>query len=237
MVINQPSGSPCPGVRVLCDFDGTITAQDVTDLVLSKLAAPEWLHVEELWRSGAIGSGECMRRQVALMRCGWSELDDLLDRIDVEPGFVAFARGCARMGLRLEIVSDGLDYAIRRILGKRRLDLPIRANRLLRGEDGRWSLATPFADARCLNGAAHCKCWSGGSAPVRYTVVIGDGRSDMCVAERADLVFAKQGAEAPSPLLRHCGNLGLPHVAFTSFDDLGRALEAHFAQWRMRAAS
>jgi hypothetical protein len=41
---------------------------------------------------------------------------------------------------------------------------------------------------------------------------VGDGRSDFCVADRADLVLAK-GA-----LLDHCRASAIPHLAFADFD-------------------
>jgi 2-hydroxy-3-keto-5-methylthiopentenyl-1-phosphate phosphatase len=53
---------------------------------------------------------------------------------------------------------------------------------------------------------------------------VGDGRSDFCLAERADLVLAK-GA-----LLRRCREMDLPHYGFETFDEatalLARWLDA-----------
>jgi 2-hydroxy-3-keto-5-methylthiopentenyl-1-phosphate phosphatase len=43
--------------------------------------------------------------------------------------------------------------------------------------------------------------------------MVGDGRSDFCIARRADLVLAK------SALLPHCVEAGLPVRAFESFED------------------
>jgi 2-hydroxy-3-keto-5-methylthiopentenyl-1-phosphate phosphatase len=44
-------------------------------------------------------------------------------------------------------------------------------------------------------------------------VVVGDGRSDFCVAGRADLVLAK------SSLVEHCRRSALPHFAIENFDE------------------
>lgn len=209
-----------PSFQVLCDFDGTIALEDVTDAVLTALAAPEWLELERDWAAGRIGSRACMTGQVALLRAEWPDLDNVVDSVAIDPHFPAFARFCAQRGVPLVVVSDGLDYAIRRILAREGVDLPIRANRLRRGFGGTWSLDTPFASGACEAEAAHCKCLSLSAPPGTLTVVIGDGRSDACVASRADFVFAKSLADGPSTLLRHCREQGLPHRAFESFADV-----------------
>ena len=45
----------------------------------------------------------------------------------------------------------------------------------------------------------------------RPTIVIGDGRSDFCMAERADFVIAK------SRLAEHCRIRGIRHAPFVDF--------------------
>ncbi|MEZ4537363.1 MAG: hypothetical protein R3D26_20540 [Cyanobacteriota/Melainabacteria group bacterium] len=45
-------------LEIFCDFDGTITVGDTVDLLLEKLALPEW-EALELWQKGEISSGEC----------------------------------------------------------------------------------------------------------------------------------------------------------------------------------
>jgi len=43
--------------------------------------------------------------------------------------------------------------------------------------------------------------------------LIGDGQSDICIASRADFVFAK------SRLLAHCRDVGIAHRPIAGFDD------------------
>ncbi len=50
---------------ILCDFDGTISLEDVIDALLEKYGQPGWQQLEDQWKSGKIGSRECMRA-----RCG-----------------------------------------------------------------------------------------------------------------------------------------------------------------------
>ncbi len=49
---------------VICDFDGTITLKDSTDLLLDRFADPAWLDIEKEWLLGKIGSRECLERQL-----------------------------------------------------------------------------------------------------------------------------------------------------------------------------
>ena len=209
-----------PPFSILCDFDGTIALEDVTDTVLAALAAREWLVIEQDWADGRIGSRACMTRQVALLQADWPDLDRVVDAIAIDPHFPAFTAFCEARRLDLTVVSDGLDYAIGRILAREGLTLPVRANRLRRGRGGTWSLDTPFASLACTADAAHCKCLSLSGPHGAPTVVIGDGRSDICVAGKADFVFAKALSGGPSPLLRHCIARGLPHLPYETFADV-----------------
>lgn len=209
--------------QIACDFDGTIAVEDVTDSVLDKFAHPTWQEIEADWKAGRIGSRECMARQVDLLRCDPVELDRHLDGIAIDPAFPSFVAFCRRQHLPLRVLSDGLDYAIRRILQRHGLgDLPILANRLEPLAGGRYRLGFPNAADDCAASSGTCKCAAirtGAVAP-RRTLLIGDGASDFCAAASADLVFAKDR------LLDHCEEWGLPHVAFADFADARRLLAA-----------
>jgi 2-hydroxy-3-keto-5-methylthiopentenyl-1-phosphate phosphatase len=65
------------GVRVFVDFDGTISLEDTTDVILERFADPEWRKVESEWLAGVIGSRECLARQIDLVRATPEELDSV----------------------------------------------------------------------------------------------------------------------------------------------------------------
>lgn len=207
-------------MRIICDFDGTITTQDTTDRVLEALADPAWREFESRWVAGEITAAYCMRRQVELIGGSKAELDTVLDGARLDPGFLAFASWCERRGLLVSIVSDGVDYFITRILARHGLDhLPVVANRLT-GEPGAWRLEQPWSREGCAAGSGVCKCsvtepWA---PELRTTVYVGDGRSDFCVSGRADVLFAK-GA-----LAQYAAARSQPFLPFDTFDDVTRAL-------------
>ena len=76
---------------VICDFDGTITLKDSTDLLLRRFAGPAWLDIEKEWLAGQIGSRECLERQLQLARADEEDLTILLEEIPLDPAFPAFA--------------------------------------------------------------------------------------------------------------------------------------------------
>ncbi|MBT9470828.1 MAG: MtnX-like HAD-IB family phosphatase [Phenylobacterium sp.] len=182
-------------MQIICDFDGTITQADTTDFILERLADPSWRTLEEAWVTSRISAAECMRGQIALIAGSRTDLDALLDAVDLDPGFAAFVGWCEANRLPISIASDGVDYFIRRILerhGLQRLDVV--ANRLA-GEAGAWRLEQPWARAGCAGGSGVCKCEVAASrseaATLPTLIYVGDGRSDFCVSARADFLFAK----------------------------------------------
>lgn len=210
---------------ILCDFDGTITREDVTDTLLAATAAPAWEAVERDWVEGRIDGRTCMTRQVALIDSTFDEMVRVIDGVSVDAGFRAFATWCGQRGHRLRVVSDGLDRPIRQILTRIGVDVPVLANALEPAGPRTWRLGTPYARSDCRSGAAHCKCAA--VDPTRTSILIGDGRSDVCVAGQVDLVLAKVGPNGASTLLRHCRETGVPHRSFERFEEVSAILNGH----------
>jgi 2-hydroxy-3-keto-5-methylthiopentenyl-1-phosphate phosphatase len=207
--------------RVFVDFDGTIATVDTTDLLLERFAAPAWRDIEDDWKAGRMGSRECMVRQIDLVRASQSQMDAFVAGIEIDPGFADFSRLCRALGHHVTVVSDGIDRTVGAVLRRHDLEMPFYANHLeWRGND-RWRLTFPHARSDCQALSGNCKCRFTEGAPRELRIVVGDGRSDFCVAGRADLVLAK------SSLLDHCASADLPHFAFADFAEATRL----FAGW------
>jgi 2-hydroxy-3-keto-5-methylthiopentenyl-1-phosphate phosphatase len=200
---------------VLCDFDGTISQEDVTDSLLLRFGRPGWDALEVQWREGRIGSRVCMAGQVALLDCSRDELDEHLASMAIDPDFGRFVAAVHRCGVPLQIVSDGLDYAVRSILTRHGLgSLPIAASHLVQSGPRQWTLEFPHAGSHCRSASGTCKCaWTEPPLvpPGARVLMVGDGASDFCVARRADLNFASKR------LLDHCLDHGLRHRAVANF--------------------
>jgi 2-hydroxy-3-keto-5-methylthiopentenyl-1-phosphate phosphatase len=221
-----PQGAPAATrLAALLDFDGTVAPDDPTDRLLDRFARPEWRTIEAEWQAGRMTSRECMQRQVALLRATPDELDAVIRTIGIDAGFYDFLRLCRRRGVGVAIVSDGFDRVVGGVLERAGLSLPFFANTLEWQGANRWRLALPHARADCRSGAANCKC-AHGPRGGDGCVVVGDGRSDFCMAVRARFVIAK-GA-----LAEFCHARGLAHASFRNFDDA----TCRLAEWLDRDA-
>ena len=201
--------------NILCDFDGTISVEDVIDSLLDRFGRPGWEALEQDWRAGRIGSRECMSGQVDLLDMSRSQLDKHLEGLWIDHAFPAFVARTRELGAPIRVVSDGLDYAIHKILGRYGLDdLPLAANHLAPAEPPRqWQLTSPFQAEGCRSGTCKCACVAQARSGGAKTLLIGDGASDFCAADRVDFVFAKQR------LIEHCRAAGIPYVPITGFED------------------
>jgi 2,3-diketo-5-methylthio-1-phosphopentane phosphatase len=199
--------------HVFVDFDGTIAPSDTTDLLLEQFADPRWQDIEDEWKAGRIGSRECLVRQIDLVRATPDELDAFVSGIGIDPSFPAFVSLCQAQDYHVTVVSDGLDRAVGAVLAQAGIDLPYFANHLEWLGGDRWRLGFPHARSDCRSLSGNCKCQFAEAAVGAVRVVVGDGRSDFCVSERADLVLAK-GA-----LAQHCRGNDLPYFGFHTFDE------------------
>jgi 2,3-diketo-5-methylthio-1-phosphopentane phosphatase len=206
---------PVSGWTILCDFDGTISVEDVIDALLDRFGQPGWRSLEQEWRAGRIGSRECMAGQVGLLQMSRAELDALLADVWIDHAFPAFVTKAREFGAPIRVISDGLDYAIHRILSRYGLgDLPLAANHLAPAEPPRqWQLSSPFQAAGCRSGTCKCACVAQARESGARTLLIGDGASDFCAADRVDFVFAKHR------LIEHCRAAGIPYMPITGFED------------------
>lgn len=219
---NQPA--------LFIDFDGTITRKDVIDLILENFADERWLEIEKQWRAGRIGSRDCLRGQMALVRATREEFNELIDSIEVDEGFALLLEVCARHKITAHIISDGFDYCIRRILERPQLQLAhllssvrVCSSQLEYDRHSHWHLKFPYFTQTCAHGCATCKpglmrLLNREGAPA---IFVGDGLSDRYAAAEADLVFAKNGLAA------YCRQQEIEYLTFDELDEVaGWLIEA-----------
>jgi len=208
--------------HVFIDFDGTIAPVDTTDLLLERYADPAWTSVEEDWKAGRIGSRECLVRQIDLVRALPEAVDALLAEIEIDPWFEGFVRLCRRHGFATTVVSDGLDRSVETVLRRAGLDLPYFANHLEWLGGDRWRLGFPHGREDCKALSGNCKCAFAHAAGPVARILVGDGRSDFCIAHRVDLVLAK------GKLAQYCRDNGLAYQEFTTFAEASALLDSWF---------
>jgi 2-hydroxy-3-keto-5-methylthiopentenyl-1-phosphate phosphatase len=182
----SPAGS-LRAVRLVLDWDGTVTEVDTLHLVLEEFGDREiYTRVE-----GALGESMTLNEVIAAEFAtvttpleevvGW-----LLENTDIRPGFAELARE-----QRPLIVSSGFHETIEPLLEREGVlgAVELRANRLDPRPAG-WHVLFR-ADHQCGTCGEPCKRQD---LPQDGEVVFaGDGYSDRCAALAADRVFARDG--------------------------------------------
>jgi len=176
---------------VFFDFDNTITCADVLGAVIERFSInDEWKPAEAAWRSGQIGSRECLEIQLKGVRVKREKLIRLITGIPIDHSFVKLLRYLNQNQIPFMIVSDSFSWLIRTVLNHHGIhDVPIFANRLEFDRD-RLVPSFPFLSPDCSK-CAHCKKIHLLKNAGKTRIYIGDGISDVCPAMEAEIVFAK----------------------------------------------
>lgn len=218
-------------VQVWLDFDGTISRQDVLDELVNKFSRNEsWRLIEERWKAGLIGSEACLREEFSLLDVSDKDLYDFIDQVEIDSGFLPLISLLRQHHVPFAILSDGIEKFIRRILSRFSVgDIKIRANRIAR-VDQQLHLVCPHKTEFCLSAAAHCKCSSARDLHIgrRKTIYIGDGRSDICPARQADIVFAKGVLAQELAARQHA------YIPYNSLHDIAATMNG---AWTSRVAA
>lgn len=197
-------------MRIVLDWDGTVTSIDALHLVLLEFGDPEVFARME----GRLGNDLTLHEVIALeFQSVRAPLDDVVawvrENVEVRLGFSDFARRREPL-----VVSSGFCELIEPVLEREGLELEVRANRLDPRPEG-WR-ALFGSDEPCEVCGEPCK---------RHTIsdlgtftYVGDGYSDRCVAEAATRVFARDG------LARYLADRGVSFEPFEDFLQLERAL-------------
>ncbi len=180
--------------EIYFDFDNTITEFDVLDDFISRFSInEEWKVAEEEWAAGAIGSRECLERQLAQVRISPEALADYLRTIAIDPGFPPILELLRSRGVHPVILSDSFSEIITAVLAHNGITgIPTFANRM-RLEGDRPVISFPYFGSICTT-CANCKT----SHLVRRDrpagtrkIYVGDGKSDICPAGFCEILFAK----------------------------------------------
>jgi 2-hydroxy-3-keto-5-methylthiopentenyl-1-phosphate phosphatase len=192
-------------MRLVLDFDGTVTERDTLDLVLERFGdAGVYERAEAELEAGRMTLNGVIAAEFASVT---APLDDvvayLLEHARFRPGFAELAQ--ARRPL---IVSSGFHELIEPLLEREGvLDaVELRANRVEARPDG-WTVRFRVAE-ECDECGEPCKR---ADLPDGEVVYAGDGHSDYCAALAADRVYAT------GSLARYLDERGVAYEALTDF--------------------
>ena len=198
------------------DFDGTLSVGDTVDAMLERFADAKWKDLETNWLKGEITAIDCMQQQLDLVEVDQVTLENFFRGIQLDASFIPFYKYISQFA-KVAIVSDGLDHAIDVATHNAAIPkMPIYANKLHFKPNG-IALSYPYRNPNCKAGNGVCKCQIAEQLSVDVggpIVLVGDGKSDYCLAKHADVVFAK------SKLMTYCEQEKIPFRRFQTFAEV-----------------
>ena len=200
---------------VACDFDGTITLEDLGVATMERFAKGDWWAIETAWREGKISSIECLQRQFAMVDAPIEQLEAFYRTAAADTTFPPFVRECEARGVDVVVLSDGLDFYIDIVLAGLGLShLPRLANHVNLDRGG-FEIEFPHRAPDCER-CGNCKRDHVRRLAGTHDVVafVGDGHSDRCVVRHARPIFAK------AALRDYCLREQIPFTPFDRFADL-----------------
>ena len=206
-----------PVTRIFCDFDGTITRKDSGDEFFRVFGQFESLHSALI--QGKYTVTEYYKHICSTLQIPSREaILSFADNCEIDAYFSQFLEFVESKNWAFTIVSDGFDAYINPILSGTGYDhLNIYCNVLQNNQhSGEWFPMFPNADERCSCFCASCKMKVvlKSSHPDDMIIYIGDGLSDICPVQVADMVFAK------GSLASFCNQHGIVHHNWNSFFDI-----------------
>ena len=202
------------------DFDDTVSVGNVSTAIRQEFGPEEWVAMEREYHSGAYSVEESNIRQFALVNETEERIAEFVtSTVKVRDGFAEFVRYCRREGLKLVVVSSGLDLYINPVMDQLGFDhLEIRSGKATFASDG------IHVEYRDPSGAATTRGFKESS--LRHfkeqgctVIYVGDGLSDIVPASEADFVIAR------STLEEYFKSRNLSHFRFDTFAEVVRHVE------------
>ena len=211
-----------PRTTVFCDFDGTITIEDLIVQVWSRFAQPGWEQVVDDMHAGRVSLKEGVPALFA--QIPFSKKNEIIayakQVVRFREGFPDFLRFCRKYTLNFVVLSGGVDFFVYPVLDpyKQFISRIYSVPSSLNGPN--ITLDLPYAcDTDALCKAKILDAWPKSS----QRLFIGDSITDVHGARVANRVFAR--GRLPALLDRE-------HVAyepFENFTDIMRELEPQLA--------
>jgi 2-hydroxy-3-keto-5-methylthiopentenyl-1-phosphate phosphatase len=209
-------------IAVQLDFDGTVTEEDVSFLLLDTYVGSIWREYLKEYTEGRIPVGTFNKKVFGMVKAGRKDMTDLVlnsDRVKIRPGFREYLEFCTQKSIKNVIVSNGLIFYIEAILKKIGLNnVEIFAARNSFGPRG-MKVTYVGPDGTEME-VGFKEAYTDLLEKRGYDVVyVGNGASDIFSARRARHVFATD------ELLERCRRENVPCTTFTDFYDIIRGLE------------
>ena len=205
---------------VQCDFDGTLTQEDVSFLILDAFGSRDWRQLLTQYREGKISVGRFNMKAFAMVKADKQTLLEFVkSKAKLRDGFRELLAYCHRKGFEFVIVSNGLDFYIETILRDIGMDnIEVFAAQTQFSPDG-IDVRYIGPDGNQLEDnfkEAYVSLFLGRGYRLIYA---GNGISDVSPARQAHHIFAT------GELLTYCKEMNLNCTPFIDLNDIIRGLE------------
>jgi 2,3-diketo-5-methylthio-1-phosphopentane phosphatase len=212
-------------LKIFCDFDGTISKNDVWINTISPFVNDYsgFEMILEEFNSGKIGAREIGRKHLELVEnFSLDKFNHSIDKEEIDESFRDFLTYCNEEEIELCVVSGGWDHYIDRILKREKIDLKVYSSKLVIDEhSNKLSTSYEHSDEYCTM-CETCKrnilINNTNDYDNEISVFIGDGISDYCVSNFADVVFAK------GKLASYCWKNNITYFEYVNFTDVKNKL-------------
>jgi len=208
---------------IQCDFDGTVTKNNLSVLLREKYACGDWQKIDSDYLRGHLTVEQSNKLQFALIKEPKERLQEFVrQHIELRPGFVEFVRYCQESAIPFVIVSSGLDFYIEPVLAQIGMpDLELHCGQTSFGKDG---ITVTYTDqeGNIISSGFKRKYSTSLKKQERSVIYIGDGLSDLEAASLANHIFAI------GHLVKLLRAQSIPCSSFSDFHDLLRQLRLLF---------
>ena len=191
---NCPAGTAAltPPIAVLCDFDGTISTRDTVQALFASFGSQCCRDLNRKWVLGEISSRQNYEGCLGSTSATRDQMECVLSAITIDPFFPAFLRWCSDQSYAFAIVSDGLEWAIRYVLGLYGVHGPTVFATHMQYVTGGYRFDFPWYHPDLpLRGISKPHIIRRYQAQGYRVVYVGDGLTDLEALGVADVVFAK----------------------------------------------
>jgi len=207
-------------ILVQCDFDGTVTEEDVSFKLLDAFADGDWRQLFREYQEGKITVGRFNTEAFAMVKADRPSLLAVVrGKVKIRSGFHQLVTLCRSQGFRLVIVSNGLDFYIEEILKDIGLDDIEVFAALTRFHPEGLKVQYIGPDGRSLDNdfkGSYVNLFLSQGYRIIY---VGNGTSDLAPARLSHYIFAT------GDLMNLCQQQGIDYTPFTDFNQVVSALE------------
>jgi 2-hydroxy-3-keto-5-methylthiopentenyl-1-phosphate phosphatase len=203
-------------IEVFTDFDATISYEDLGDELFLRYGQIEPFRTQAINKE--IDAKEYWRAICATLQpnVDLEFVKNFALEYQIDPYFKTFIDFCNTNDIDVSIISDGFTQYISPILERENINhIKVYCNELKCDGD---KLIPHYSGASesCTCFCASCKrnAMLNHSEGEKIIIYIGDGITDFCAAEHADVIFAKK------ELAAYCNKNRIPHYTFKSFFDI-----------------